>query len=186
MKRLTFSLAVLTFISACGSSRTFVEQSSGACPEWAYKGQGAFPGDNTKIFAVGVASGIKNPALLRKSADQRARAELSNVMRVAVEEMYDDFAGSRTDFTNAEEIQKTRQALRTLSDTVLHGSTIQDRCKEEDGTMYSLVVLDVEAFKDSARKANDLDARVRTYIDANAADAFNDLDANLQRQRGQQ
>ncbi|UCG66847.1 MAG: hypothetical protein JSW12_07555, partial [Deltaproteobacteria bacterium] len=45
-----------------------------AGPAWTYKGSGAFDVDKGKVFyGVGIASGIKNKALLFSTADNRAR-----------------------------------------------------------------------------------------------------------------
>ena len=45
-----------------------------AGPAWVNKGSGAFDVDKGKVFyGVGMASGIRNRALLRQTADNRAR-----------------------------------------------------------------------------------------------------------------
>jgi hypothetical protein len=46
-----------------------------------------------------------------------------------------------------------------------------------DGTVYSLAVLDMGAIADILSNKGELDAKLRDYVRANAAKAFDDLES---------
>ena len=79
VKTLMVSMAVVG-LTACGGG----EKATGEAPanfqgiqypEWVMKGSGAFGGEEGRVFyGVGSVSGIKNHALARTTADNRARA----------------------------------------------------------------------------------------------------------------
>ena len=143
-----------------------------ARPAWVDKGSGAFDVDKAKIFyGVGVASGIKNVALLRSTADNRARAEVAKILETYVAVLAKDYMASTTagDMSASSEEQHVEQALKTFSKTTLHGARIIDRFKDPaDGSMYALCEMDLFAFKDALDKHKELDAKVRDYVRKNA------------------
>ena len=69
-----------------------------AGPAWTYKGSGAFDDEKKgKVFyGVGIASGIKNKALLFNTADNRARAEVAKVLETYVASLAKDYMASTT------------------------------------------------------------------------------------------
>jgi hypothetical protein len=113
-------------------------------PGWVARGSGAFPNDGKAFYAVGSASGIKNPALLRGSADNRARAELTKVF-----ETYS--ASLMKDYMNSGGTQNVEQAVKTLSAGSLTGAEIVDRYRNSEGVQYALVKLDLEKAKSIAK-----------------------------------
>jgi len=143
-----------------------------ARPAWVDQGSGAFDVDKGKIFyGVGVASGIKNVALLRSTADNRARAEVAKILETYVAVLAKDYMASTTagDMSASSEEQHVEQALKTFSKTTLHGARIIDRFKDPaDGSMYSLCEMDLFAFKNALDEHKELDAKVRDYVRQNA------------------
>ncbi len=149
-------------------------------PEWVMKGSGAFDVDGTKLFyGVGVASGIRNKALLRQTADNRARAEIARTMEVYVASLSKDYMASTTagDMSKSSEEQHVESALKTFTKSTLHGATIVDRWMDPaDGSMYSLCELDLVAFKEALDNYKELDAKVRDYVRENAETMHEELE----------
>ena len=150
-------------------------------PEWVYKGSGAFDVEKGKVFyGVGIASGIKNKALLVTTADNRARAEIAKTLETYVAVLAKDYMASTTagDMSASSEEQHVEQALKTFSKTTLHGATIVDHWQDpQDMTMYSLCELDMFAFKDALDTYKELDSKVRDYVRQNAEKMHNQLEA---------
>jgi len=168
-------LMALTFLAiGCKSTpqETASADTAASGPKWVMKGSGAFDVDGLKVFyGVGLASGIKNKALLRQTADDRSRAEIAKTLEVYVSSLTKDYMASTTagDMSKSSEEQNVETALKTFSKTTLHGAIIVDRWLDPaDGTMYSLCELDLIAFKENLDKYNELDEKVRDYVRDNA------------------
>jgi hypothetical protein len=163
------------FVAGCASPPK--ELAKG--PEWVWRGSGAFDAAKGKIFyGVGVASGIRNKALLRSTSDNRARAEIAKTLETYVAVLAKDYMASTTagDMSASSEEQHVEQALKTFSKTTLHGAAIVDRWLDpEDGTMYSLCELDLFAFKDALDEYKELDSKVRDYVRKNAEKMHSEL-----------
>jgi hypothetical protein len=123
------------------------------------------------FYGVGAASGIKNAAMLRTTADNRARAEVAKVLESYVAVLSKDYMASTTagDMSASSEEQHVEQALRSFSQTTLHGAEIVDHWKDpEDGSLYALCKLDLLAFKGALDDFEELDEKVRDYVRSNA------------------
>jgi len=162
-------VAGMFFLTGCSSKP---ESAFSKGPEWVYKGSGAFDAEKGKVFyGVGIASGIKNKALLVTTADNRARAEIAKTLETYVAVLAKDYMASTTagDMSETSEEQHVEQALKTFSKTTIHGATIVDHWQDPaDMTMYSLCELDMFAFKDALETHKELDAKVRDYVRKNA------------------
>jgi hypothetical protein len=148
-------------------------------PEWVMKGSGAFGGEKGRVFyGVGSVSGIKNHALARTTADNRARAEIAKTFEVYSASLMKDYMASTTagDMSASSEEQHVEQAIKTFSAVTLSGVVIVDHWFHPDGTVYALAQLDLNAFKDNLDKANELNAQVRDYVRKNAEKVHMDLE----------
>jgi len=149
-------------------------------PQWVMKGSGAFDVDGSKVFyGVGVASGIKNKALLRQTSDNRARAEIARTLEVYVASLSKDYMASTTagDMSESSEEQHVESALKTFTKSTLHGATIVDRWMDpSDGSMYSLCELDLISFKDALDNYKELDEKVRDFVRDNAEQMHDELE----------
>jgi hypothetical protein len=170
--------AALLLMTGCASAPAKLDEPE--MPQWVYKGSGAFEDDNGKVFyGVGIASGIKNKALLFSTADNRARAEVAKTLETYVAVLAKDYMASTTagDMSASSEEQHVEQALKTFSKTTLHGATIIDHWQDpEDKTMYSLCKLDLLAFKETLDDYKELDAKVRDYVRNNAEKMHDELE----------
>ncbi|MBN1849762.1 MAG: LPP20 family lipoprotein [Deltaproteobacteria bacterium] len=159
----------LLFFIGCGGKEAAPVATG---PAWVMKGSGAFDTDKGKVFyGVGVASGIKNRALLISTADNRARAEIAKIMETYVAVLAKDYMASTTagDMSATSEEQHVEQALKTFSKTTLHGAQIIDHWMDpSDGSYFALCELDLVSFSDALEKHKELDAKVRDYVRRNA------------------
>ena len=149
-------------------------------PQWVMKGSGAFDVDGSKVFyGVGVASGIRNKALLRQTSDNRARSEIAKTLEVYVASLSKDYMASTTagDMSESSEEQHVETALKTFTKSTLHGATIVDRWMDpSDGSMYSLCELDLISFKEALDNYKELDEKVRDYVRDNAEKMHDELE----------
>ncbi len=168
---ITLSMGIL-LIAGCASSPKPTADTAAQGPAWVMKGSGAFDVTKGKVFyGVGAASGIRNKALLRQTADNRARAEIAKTMESYVATLAKDYMASTTagDMSKSSEEQHVETALKTFSKTTLHGAEIVDRWMDpSDGTMYALCELDLFSFKDALEKNRELDKEVQDYVRENA------------------
>lgn len=146
-----FAVLILPALIACGGSHSSAPVAAGSSsgsmhagtmapsgePGWVNRGSAAVSGDGGRVFyGVGSAGGIKNPALLRGAADNRARAELGKV--------FETFSASlMKDYSASDNVQNVEQAVKTMSSLSLQGVDIVDRYNAADGTLYSLAALDL-------------------------------------------
>ncbi|MBW2250450.1 MAG: hypothetical protein JRF60_07420 [Deltaproteobacteria bacterium] len=168
---ITLSMGIL-LVAGCATSPKPSADPASMGPAWVMKGGGAFDVEKGKVFyGVGIASGIKNKALLRQTADNRARAEIAKTMETYVATLAKDYMASTTagDMSKSSEEQHVETALKTFSKTTLHGAAIVDRWMDpSDGSMYSLCELDLFSFKEALDNYKELDKQVKDYVRENA------------------
>jgi hypothetical protein len=157
-------------------------------PEWVMKGSGAFGGEAGKVFyGVGSVTGIKNHALARTAADNRARAEIAKIFEVYSASLMKDYMASTTagDMSASSEEQHVEQAIKTFSATTLSGVQIVDHWFHPvDGTVYALARLDLQAFTDNLDKMKELNEQVRDYVRKNADRVHMDLEKEEDKREG--
>ncbi len=151
-------------------------------PEWVNKGSGAMKDKDGKqvFYGVGIAQGVRNRALSVGAADDRGRAELAKIMNSYVTTLTKDYMASVTagDMTKSSEEQMVSQTMKNFAKFTLHGSVPVDHWKDPaDGTLFSLVKLDMAAVQASLSESKELDSKVRDYVKANAEKAFDELSA---------
>ncbi|UCH20586.1 MAG: LPP20 family lipoprotein [Deltaproteobacteria bacterium] len=169
----------MVLVTACATPEKTADTAEKG-PEWVLKGSGAFDVEGSKVFyGVGAASGIKNKALLRKTADNRARAEIAQTLETYVAYLAKDYMASTTagDMSKSSEEQHVEQALKTFTKATLHGAQIVDRWQDPaDGTYYALCELDMLTFKEALDDYKELDAKVRDYVRENAEKMHDELE----------
>jgi hypothetical protein len=170
----------LALMVGCASKPKTSADSAAAGPEWVMKGSGAFDVEKGKVFyGVGVASGIKNKALLRQTADNRARAEIAKTLETYVASLTKDYMASTTagDMSKSSEEQHVETALKTFTQTTLRGTTIVDRWVDPaDGSMYALCELDLVSYTEALDDYQELDSKIRDYVRNNAEKLHDELE----------
>lgn len=127
-------------------------------PAWVARGGAAIAGPSGRVFyGVGAASGIRNPPLLRSTADNRARDDLAKIFEVFSASLMKDYSASTGE-------QNVEQAIKTMSSAALSGVVIVDHYIGKDGTMYALAELDLEKAMKAVKEAKELGA-VRSYVE---------------------
>jgi hypothetical protein len=130
------------------------------------------------ICGSGSVQGMSNISLARSAAEGRARTELARSLQVRVKSMLKDYQAATTggpENQTASE-QHIEDVSKQITDVTLSGSRLEDTFVSETGTFWALVALDTESFKDSLKKMNDLDERIRAHIEKHADHAFRELD----------
>lgn len=168
---ITLSMGIL-LVAGCTTTPKPSADPASLGPAWVMKGGGAFDVEKGKVFyGVGIASGIKNKALLRQTAENRARAEIAKTMETYVATLSKDYMASTTagDMSKSSEEQHVETALRTFSKATLHGAAIVDRWMDpSDGSLYALCELDLFSFKEALDNYKELDKQVKDYVRDNA------------------
>lgn len=124
MRTLLAALLLLVSVTACPGPEE-PEPPKVEYPEWVTMGSRLANGDGKRVvYGVGAASGIKNVALARATADNRARAEIAKTFEVEVK-----IEGDRT---------------KTWAAQTLNGVEIVDHwIHPKDGTIYALARVEV-------------------------------------------
>jgi len=149
-------------------------------PDWVVKGQGAF--NDRAFYGVGSAVGIRNSSLLRTASENRARAALADVFDNYVKKLYKDYQESATtgDMSKTSETQYIEQALKSITNMSLRGSTIVDHWQNpHNGEMFSLAKIDLDHFEKNLEQYNDLSKEIRDQIKDQAEKSFDELDKEI-------
>lgn len=177
----------LLAVAACGKDEEAVKPDQGPSshlPDWVTKGTGAFSGEKGKVFyGVGSASGIRNAALRRATADNRARSEIAKVFSTFVTRLDKDYMASTTagDMSASSEEQHVESVGKYFTNMELTGVQIVDHAVDVDGTEYALAMMDLAAFQGQMEKMKELNAKVRDFVRANAEKAFDALEREEQK-----
>jgi hypothetical protein len=155
----------------------------GKMPDWVKEGSGAFSDAGEKVFyGVGAIVGVKNEPLARTSAENRARAEVAKIFETYSASLMKDYMASTsggpaiTAQAAAVEEQHIEQTIKTFSAVTLSGVMIVDYWVDAvDDTHYALARLDLEKFKNSVNRMENLNAQTRDFIRQNADRNFGEL-----------
>ncbi len=161
-------------------------------PEWLVKGGKAFSGDKRAFYGIGSAGRIRNPALMRRSAQAQARRDIASQFKVYIAALNKQYTADITagDGDAHSEEQAVTDTLKELTDATLQGVTIEEYWEHpERNEAYALARLDFEAFMEKVRSmgvANEeykeLSEQLRQRIEQNAEKAFDDLQGELDKQ----
>jgi hypothetical protein len=172
-------LLAVAFLLGCASKEKEPAAPTSDRPEWVDKGSGAYSGEMGKAFyGVGSAWGIKNPSLLRSTADNRARAEVARIFKTYTASLMKDYSASTMagDPNETSEEQHVEQTIKTFTKAELAGVQIVDHYKDrETGELFALARMDLSTFENYMNKARELSDAVRQRVVQHAEQAFEDL-----------
>jgi len=188
---LAVALAATAFACAKDSTspREAMPDEFAGAPDWVIEGCSAYPGEDapTKICGVGSFSGSKNISLSRTASRARGRTEIARSLDVQVKSMLKDYQATTTggeEFgTAAADEQHVVDVSKQITDISLSGTEIKDTWISPTGTYYTLMVLDVERFRDSVDKMSNLSEDLRAAISDRADKSFAELNDELARQQ---
>lgn len=150
-------------------------------PDWVRKG---CPSSTGAICGVGIADKtITSASMARSVAQGRARTELARSLELRVKAMLKDYQSATTQAETGISEQYVEDTSKQVTDTTLAGTRLEDTWTAPDGSLYALVVLDVETFKQALDRMDQLSEQVRAAVKARADKAFNELDAEIDRER---
>jgi hypothetical protein len=127
-------------------------------PDWVNRGSGAFKiGGVQGFYGVGIASGIRNPALKRTAADDRGRAELAKIMNSYVTVLEKTFVSSAGDMDTSR-LEKVSRTSKSFAKATLRGAECMDHWTDPNDTLYALCRLDMENWNKSLNLTKSLDS----------------------------
>ena len=187
MKTIVLFLAATLLLAGCpGPSQPPPEKqplynpNQTTTPDWVLRGAGAMTGDKGKVlYGVGSAPKMIDISMQRDRAINRGRAAILKIFNTYIAYMMKDYARSTTagDMSKESYEADVLQVQKTISIGDLNGAQLADTWRDPaDGTIYVLVVLDLAAVADLLSSKEGLDAKLRDYVRANAAKAFDDLE----------
>ena len=162
-----------------------VSQNNPNRPAWVDKGAGFFKGDHGKAFYGVGASMVKNPQLRRSAADAQARADLARTFQSNIKNMVKIYAAETAagDPDRVSQENFTSEATKAFTNMDLSGSSIVDKWYDPiEKVQYSLAILDMESFQNQVQRMKELSAAVKEAIQKNATKAFDELDAEAEKQ----
>jgi len=171
--------------TGCGSSGpkepgSVIEKELDGAPDWVLEGE---DGDGERIYGVGSVAGTRNVALARSTAQGRGRTEIARSLQLQVKSMLKDYQSTTTGGEyfgqHANDEQHIEDVSKQITDLTLSGTTQEKHWISDTGTLYVLMSLDVEEFKDVVNSMNQLSDEVRQAVEERADDAFRELDREL-------
>ena len=182
---IVLTLIALAALVGCGSSGpkepgSIIEKELDGAPDWVLKGKGA---DGKEIYGVGAVGGTRNVALARSTAQGRGRTEIARSLELSVQSMLKDYQSTTTGgeyfAKSANDEQHIEDVSKQITDITLSGTRQEDHWISDTGTLYVLMALDVEDFKDAVNSMSQLNEEVREAVNERADEAFEELDRAL-------
>jgi LPP20 lipoprotein len=188
MKKL-LSITLLCLIAAtiwgCASSGpkdpgSIVEEELKGAPDWVLEGRGD---DDDRIYGLGSVAGTRNVALARTSAQGRGRTEIARSLQLKVESMLKDYQATTTGGEyfgkHAADEQHIEDVSRQITDLTLNGTRQENYWVSDPGTLYVLMSLDIESFRETINSMGELDEEIRSAVNERADEAFRELNEAL-------
>lgn len=178
-------------LAACSASQVQPVQGSlqgemEGAPDWVVKSCNAYFGEKqTVICGLGSTGGTRNITLARNAAIANGRNEIARSLQVKVKAMLKSYMATTTGGENygtaADDEQHIVDVSKQVTSMTLSGTKHVDTWVSPKNTLFALVVLDVDAFKDSLKQMTQLDAKVKEAIIQRADKAFKELDTEVEK-----
>lgn len=133
--------------------------------------------DEPVICGVGSVSGVDSPSLARNTAMARGRTEISRYLSTEVKSIITDYQAQKGGKTEQEIEDQSTQ----ISEMTLSGSRMSSYFVGKDGTYYSLMVLELDAFKQSVEASSTIEQELKQALIDNANKAFSVRDSEISR-----
>ena len=168
-------------VAGCGSSDkkstgNAIQAELEGAPDW------VLGNANTKneICGVGSAGGTRNASVARTAAMGRGRTEIARTLEVRVKSMLKDYQATTTGGEYfgeaANDEQHIEDVSKQITDTSLSGSELKKTWISKPGTLYVLMCVDLNKFKDAVNRMSQLNEQVRAAVVERANKAFEELD----------
>jgi ribosomal protein S20 len=180
------ALTAVVVMAGCGKDVTTPDEQlpnefAGA-PNWVLEGCSAYWGDDggARLCGVGDAKIGRSMSIARTKATSRGRAEISRSLETKVKNMIKDYQEQVTDGDSEMTAEQFSSTTVSLSKATLNGTTIQKTWVSQTGQLYILVALDVESFENSVREMDEMNDKLRAFIEARAKKSFTELDEQME------
>lgn len=180
------ALTAVVVMAGCGKDVTTPDEQlpnefAGA-PNWVLEGCSAYWGDDdgARLCGVGDAKIGRSMSIARTKATSRGRAEISRSLETKVKNMIKDYQEQVTDGESEMTAEQFSSTTVSLSKATLNGTTIQKTWVSQTGQLYILVALDVESFENSVREMDEMNDKLRAFIEARAKKSFTELDEQME------
>lgn len=180
------ALTAVVVMAGCGKDVTTPDEQlpnefAGA-PSWVLEGCSAYWGDDggARLCGVGDAKIGRSMSIARTKATSRGRAEISRSLETKVKNMIKDYQEQVTDGESEMTAEQFSSTTVSLSKATLNGTTIQKTWVSQTGQLYILVALDVESFENSVREMDEMNDKLRAFIEARAKKSFTELDEQME------
>lgn len=182
-----FAIFIMVFVAAaiftaCGSSEekkntgSAVKNELEGAPDWVMGNENT----SKQICGVGSAAGTRNASLARTAAMGRGRTEIARTLQVQVKSMLKDYQSTTTGGEAfgqaANDEQHIEDVSKQITDTTLTGSELRKTWISNPGTLYVLMCIDLQKFKDALNNMTQLNEQVRAAVVERADKAFEALD----------
>ena len=159
--------------------------STACAPDWVTRGCSAFWGDDhpSKLCGVGSFGGTRNHSLAVTGAQGRGRTAIARSLDLHVKAMLKDYQSTTAGAEKQSDEQHVTDVSKQITDFSLSGTEMKDFWISQAGTVYALVVLDVDKFTDSVSRMNHLSEEIRAAVEERARSSFKELDGDVQRER---
>ena len=158
-------------------------------PEWLTQKGAAFSGERKVFYGVGLASDVSSSALKRRAAETQARRAIANTFNSYVAGMNKQYLADTTAGSmKAHSVeQHLEEVTKEITEKTLTGVTIEEYWEHpHKNEAYALARLDLARFLEAVRSMNsaqeefeELDAKLRDAVRANAEEAFDELAKEL-------
>ena len=175
------SVCVALLFISCGSAEkkapgNAIAQELDGAPSWVLSSANG----NGQICGVGSAGGTRNISMARTAAIGRGRTDLSRQLQLQVKSMLKDYQSTTTGGENFGTVANDEQHIvdvsKQVTEMTLNGTELNNTWLSKTGTLFTLVCLNVDKFKNMVSKMGQLDEQVRAAIVERADKAFDELD----------
>lgn len=133
--------------------------------------------DKMVICGVGSVTDVPSASLARNTAMARGRTEISRYLSIEVKSVITDVQAVR----GGKSEQEIEDQSQQISEMTLSGSRMASYFQAKDGTYYALMVLELEAFKQSVASSATIDQELKEALLANASKSFSVRDSEVSR-----
>jgi hypothetical protein len=183
MKKITLIVFMVfvafLFVTSCknsgakkGEESAVMNELEGA-PAWLLGNEDS----SERICGVGSSAEEKDKSRAKTTAMANAKTEIAKTLQIQIKSMLKDYQATTADSkafgpANSDE-QYIEDISKQITDTVLASSELKKTWTSSSGTIYVLVCLDLQKFKDALNNMSQLNEQIRAAVVERANMAFN-------------
>ncbi|WP_319561556.1 LPP20 family lipoprotein [Marispirochaeta sp.] len=179
MKRvilLVVSLILIGLVVSCSSSPEPVSEPSSKLPDWVL----APPVADDAYYGVGSYKSA-NLSTARSAATANARAEIAAQVEVQVDSAVKQYAQEAGVDGNRQVIEFLETVTKQVASATLNGSKVVETFRDDDGTVYVMVMYEKSALREAAAKELFERNEDAAFAEFKADEAMRWLDAELEK-----